>query len=346
MPSMPDTEAPARARDALGKAVARLRDDCASGTVPVPEPALLDEEIERVVAAVQRRLEGKPQVELPAEQADRVAILDALRARMVASWPEDERGLLETMRAFEAVRADLSPGGGGGALPPGILSPWGHRLLREVAHTLRSPMSSVVMLAATMRDGARGDVSPLHRKHLGLVYRATTTLANLSNDLLALTGARQDLLAEPVVFSVPELVDDVVAVVAPIAEERGVELQTEVDGAGSRSGQPLALSRALTNLALNAALLVREGRLSITASGEGEEVAFMVAATAATEGVHEVFDVFPSPPGADDYTLSHRGLGFAIARRRIGLMGGELRVESGPEGGLTFSFRLRLPPAG
>jgi hypothetical protein len=343
---MPGTEASSRARDALALAVGRLRDACTDGALPAPEPELLREEIDRVAAALAARVAGEPEPPMPAEEADRVAILDALRARTLEAWPDGEReGLLETMRAFEDVRTWLSPGGGDGPLPPGILSPYGHRLLREVAHTLRSPLGSVVMLAAMLRDGG-ADFDALQRKHLGLVHRASMTLAAMSNDLLALTGEVEELRAEPVPFSVADVVDGVVAAIAPVAEERGVELRAETEAVGERVGQPGSLSRVLASLALNAALVVREGSLSLTVSEVGEETAFAVEVTAATASVDEVFEVFPSPPGTNDYTLSHRGLGFALARSLVRRMGSALRVEERAEGGLRFAFELSLPPAG
>jgi len=315
-------------------------------SVPAPEPRLLDEEIVRVADAVEARLQGRPAPELPAEQADRVAILDALRSRSLEAWPRgDETGLLATMRAFEAVREQLSPDRAPGALPSGILSPYGHRLLREVAHTMRSPLGSIAMLVATLRDADAGDMDPLQRTHLGLVYRATTALAHLSNDLLALTGEEEEVDPAPVAFPAGEILENVAGVVAPIAAERGAELRSGTEGVGSRVGRPRALARALTNLALNAALMVREGRLSLTASGEGDEVTFAVEATAAVQAPEEVFDVFPLPPGARDYTLSQRALGFAVARRLVRRMGSEIVVERGGEGGLVLSFRLALPRA-
>ncbi len=343
---MPGTEALPDTRGVLADAVAHLREACTDSALGAPEPDLLREEISRVADALAARMSGRPDPPMPVEEADRLAILDALRTRTLEAWPDGERdGLLETMRAFEAVRARLSPDGGEGPLPPGILSPYGHRLLREVAHTLRSPLGSVVMLTAMLRDGG-GDLDALQRKHLGLVHRASITLASLSNDLLALTGEVEELRARPVPFLVDEVLDAVTGAVEPVAEERGVDFRVEGTAAGTRVGQRGALTRALTSLTLNAALLVREGRLSLTVADEGDEASFEVEVTGAAEAVDEVFEVFPSPPGATDYTLSHRGLGFALARHLVRRMGSEVRVAERAEGGLRFSFRLGLPAAG
>lgn len=92
-------------------------------------------------------------------------------------------------------------------------------------------------------------------------------------------------------------------------------------------------------LAANRALLVREGLLSLSASGDqGETTSFVIEVTAATTSVDEVFEVFPTPSGTGDYTMSHRGLGFALARHLVRRMGSELSVQEREEGGLRFSF--------
>jgi hypothetical protein len=343
---MPGIETPPHVREALVRSVTRLRDACASGPVGAPQLDLLREEITRVAEALEARLTGMPEPRLPPEEADRVAILDALRRHTLEAWSEGEHeGLLETMRAFEDVRALLMPDHGDGPLPGGTLSPYGHRLLREVAHTLRSPLGSVVMLTAMLRDGGE-DLSALQRKHIGLVHRASVTLAAMANDLLALTGEVEELRARSVHFRVGEVVEGVADLVAPIAEDRGIEFVVEAPDMGTRVGQPGALTRAVTSLTLNAALLVRDGRLSLGASGEGDAVDFAVEVEAAREGVEEVFDVFPSPEGVTDYTLSHRGLGFALARHLVRRLGSELRARQDAEGSLGFSFRLLLPRAG
>lgn len=341
-----DTDDLSRARRALDDAVDDLRRACLDGPLAAPEPALLDEEIGVVAGLVRACLEGGDPSDPPPAQADRPGILDGLRARTLAAWEGDD-GLLPVMRAFERARARLVADRSDVLLPPGVLSPYGHRLLREVAHTMRSPLGSVVMLAATLRDGVGGDVTALQRKHLGLIHRAVVSLAAMSNDLLALVGDDEELRGPPVPFAVEKVMASVADAVAPVAEERGVELSVRADGIGRRVGNEVALKRALVNLALNAVLLVRGGALELTAGEEGEDgVRFRVRATAASEDPATLFVVFPPQGDEGDYTMSARGLGFAVAGDVVRRMGSELRAARSPEGGLELSFSLRLPDAG
>ncbi len=209
---------------------------------------------------------------------------------------------------------------------------------------MRSPLGSVVMLAATLKEGVGGDLTALQEKHLGLIHRAVVSLAAMSNDLLALTGEDDELRIEPAMFAVDGTVEAVADAVAPVARERGVDLQVRSGGIGRRVGREAALKRALVNLALNAVLLVREGTLELTAEGDGDAgVRFRVRATAASEDPGSLFVAFAPQGDTDDYTISPRGLGFAVARDVVRRMGSALQVERPPEGGLELSFTLRLP---
>lgn len=338
-----DTDDAARARSALDAAVADLVRACAQASLGVPEPDTLAEEIRVVGGMVSEYLAGAEPPDPPAAQVDRAGVLEGLRVRTMEAWEGDE-GLGRLVHAFESTRKRLVPADT--LLPPGTLSPYGHRLLREVAHMMRSPLGSVVMLAATLRQGIGGDLTELQDKHLGLIHRAVVSLAAMSNDLLALTGEDAELRAEPAVFSVEEAVRTVSDAIAPVAEERGVDLRTEVAGIGKRLGRESALKRALVNLALNGVLLVREGVLELTAGEAGEaDVRFRVRATAASEDPATLFVVFPPQGDTNDYTIAPRGLGFAVARDVVRRMGSELQVERPPEGGLELSFTLRLPAA-
>jgi signal transduction histidine kinase len=65
-------------------------------------------------------------------------------------------------------------------------------LVIEVAHDFRSPLTSILFLAETLRDGHSGDVNDLQRSQLGLMYSAAFGLASVASDVMDL--ARRVLL--------------------------------------------------------------------------------------------------------------------------------------------------------
>ena len=304
---------------------------------------MLAAELETVVAVVEAHLTQRtPPAATPCE-ADRVGILDALRRHLLEEWPAGEAdALLPTMRAMEDARAQLHEGSAP-PLSPGVLTPYGYRLMREVAHTLRSPMGSLVMLAGSLKDGVSGDLNDMQRKHLGIIHRASMSLANMANDLLSMAGEEDGLDDDPGPLRIDEVMWTVADSVGPVAEERGLDLTVRAPGGGVRLGRARPLGRTLMNLALNAALLARDGALELAAEEAGDTVKFIVHAAAAAPEDGDVFRVFQTPGDADKYTLSRSGLGFSTARHLVRRMGSEIESEWSQDHGLSLAFALRLP---
>ncbi len=60
------------------------------------------------------------------------------------------------------------------------------RLVAEVAHDLRSPLTSILFLAEALRNGQSGSLTELQKSQLGLIYSAALGLAGVSNDLMTI----------------------------------------------------------------------------------------------------------------------------------------------------------------
>ena len=228
----------------------------------------------------------------------------------------------------------------------------GAGLAVQVAHDMRSPLTSILFLVDALRSGQSGPTTPLQERQLGLVYGAAFGLSAMASDLVELARGGDRLLEqEPISFSVLEVMHGVRDIVQPIAEEKGLEIRLAPPVADARRGYPLALHRALLNLTTNALKFTEAGHVvlaarelslarvefSVSDTGIGitdEARAALVAAAGARDKL----------PDAD--TFSFTGLGLTICLRLVDAMGGELAWESRPEGGSCFRFALDLPYAG
>lgn len=282
---------------------------------------------------------GTPRPPQPAE-ADRGALLDLLRSELLAEWPEDRPGLLETLRAFETVRGSLAPDGATGALSPGVLTPYGHRLLREVAHTLRSPLGSIVILAETLQDGLAGSLDDRQREQLRIVHRAALSVAALAGDLLSLTREEDEVHDEPVSFEVPRLLDQVADLVRPVTAQRGVNLHVLPGDLSALVGHPGPLRRILLNLSLQTAVRSRTGDVTMAASREDGSAVFRVEGPAEGLAPDEVFEAFRRAEEGGGYSVSAGGLGIGVARHLVRRLGSELISEAVGDDNLRLSFRL------
>ena len=223
----------------------------------------------------------------------------------------------------------------------------GMDLLIEVAHDLRSPLTSILFLAETMRSG-RTPLDPARERQLKLIYSAAFELSSLANDLTELAqGGEQLLEREPVPFAVGNLLHSVRDIVQPIAEEKGLEVRLAPAGAEHRVGHPAALGRVLLNLVTNALRCTDVGFVEVTATDlSPTRMEFSVRDSGPgvpDDVVASLFEPFDAQRLARSRSFSSSGLGLAICRRLVTTMGGDLRVKSAPDRGSCFYFQLELP---
>lgn len=223
-------------------------------------------------------------------------------------------------------------------------------LIVEVAHDLRSPLSAVLVLAEQLQSGRSGPVTERQRRELGLIYSAALCLCQTASDVVEL--ARGDVRADPTLpaaFSISEVFADLRDTVAPMAEERGLRLRMEPPETDSRVGHARLLSRVLLNLTTNALKYTDEGEVAILARATaGDRIEFAVADTGRgidPGALKTLYQPFHAHPSGQRGHFNSAGLGLAICRRIVGMMGGELAVTTRPRAGTRFSFELELPIA-
>ena len=226
--------------------------------------------------------------------------------------------------------------------------PSGMDLLVEVAHDLRSPLTSILFLAETLRAGRGAPLAPAQERQLKLIYSAAFELSSLANDLTELAQGGEHLLErEPVPFAIGNVLASVRDIVQPIAEEKGLDVRMLTSDMDRRIGHPAALGRVLLNLVTNALRCTGEGFVEASAHHlDDTRIEFAVRDTGPgvpDEVIASLFQPFDAQKLARSRAFSSSGLGLAICRRLVTAMGGELKVRSAPDRGSCFYFALDLP---
>lgn len=217
----------------------------------------------------------------------------------------------------------------------------------EIAHDIRSPLSSILFLVDTIRRGQSGSVSQVQERQLGLVYGAALGLSTLSSDLIDAVRGERLVDGRPVPFSITEIILGVSAIVRPIGEEKGLPLHMTFPQIDGRIGYPSAIHRVLLNLTSNALRYTDSGSVAIGCTELDEHrVEFWIKDTG--RGIPDavlamLFDGFR--PGSLGIRFSSAGLGLAICRTLLEAMGSSLEVATAAGEGTRFSFVLRLPSA-
>ena len=231
-----------------------------------------------------------------------------------------------------------------------LAGPNGLDLVVEIAHDLRSPLTSILFLAEALHQGQSGPVTETQRRSLALIYSAALSLCTVASDVLELArGGRRLVDREPEPFAVSDVLTSVRNMILPLALEKRLELRLDHALPERRLGHPHALSRVLLNLATNALKYTEAGRVEIAARAVGAmDLEFSISDTGkgiAPAVLRTLFQSFRRTADESRYHFSSSGVGLAICRKLVRAMGGELKVETCPGRGSCFSFRLTLPRA-
>jgi signal transduction histidine kinase len=276
----------------------------------------------------------------------RTAFVDRVRA-----LPTPDPGqLLRILHAIEVVgqhlEADWSQ-----HFTDRLSAPDGLELVVEVAHDLRSPLTSILFLAETLQRGRSGPVNPVQERQLGLIYSAAFGLSSVASDVIELARGGDRLVdLDPIPFSVTDILESVRDIVQPIAEEKNLAVRVTSPEADFRIGHPVALSRVLLNLTTNALKFTAEGAVEVTAIARNPRcIEFSVRDTGRgipPQSMATLFEPFRRRQKPGEYTFSGSGLGLSICRKLVEAMGSVMQVETAPGYGTRFYFVLDLPPAG
>jgi signal transduction histidine kinase len=307
--------------------------------------------------ALRMSMNGRAETPEPAaaraEQATiPVHYFDALRNAVLAEVSRgaglvDARDLAMLVSAIERANAEHASTGHYD-FTRHLASPDAVNAIVEIAHDMRSPLTSILFLVDTLRRGQSGPVTPVQERQLGLIYGAALGLNTLSCDVIdALRGGQRLVDGHPVPFSLSEVILGVCDTVRPISEEKGVPIRCQLPTMDGRIGYPGILARVLLNLVANALKFTQDGTVEVGATDLTDtRVRFWVADTG--EGIPPhvmamLFDGFR--PSASGMRFSNAGLGLAICQNFLGAMGAALEVESAEHRGTRFSFEINLPRA-
>lgn len=284
-------------------------------------------------------------------------LLELLRASLLATSEDAVIApaatvMLGILRAVEQVRETLDPDWSE-YFGTRLSGPDGLELVVDVAHDMRSPLTSVLFLAETLQRGQSGEINEVQRRQLGLIYSAALGLSSMAADVIELArGSDQLVEKEPAPFSVTAIMESVRDIVRPIAEEKGLTISLVPPASDNRLGRSQALSRVLLNLTTNALKFTDEGLVEIAARLSGlARMEFSVKDTGhgiSAEAMSNLFQPFrrtQARSGRSGYYFSGTGLGLAMCRKLVEAMGSELRFETRPDRGTRFFFELDLPPA-
>ena len=224
--------------------------------------------------------------------------------------------------------------------------------LANMSHELRTPLNAIIGYAQLLQ---RSEVSARDRERLAIINHSGEHLLQLLNevlDLVKIEAGRMELRVVP--FELPSLLAHISAAVSPRAESKQLRFVTRFPSDLPRQvvGDPAKLRQVIENLLGNAIKFTAHGTVSFTVEREQAAetndhdlaVRFSIDDTGPGVGAADrerIFEVFgqategrPPVPGT--------GLGLPICQRLLALMNSEIRMQSTPGEGSSFSFVVRF----
>jgi len=219
--------------------------------------------------------------------------------------------------------------------------------LANMSHELRTPLNSSLILASLLADNKSGNLSAEQVKFAQTIHAAGNDLLMLINDILDLSkieSGKVELQPEPV--AIAALLDTQSRAILPLAQQKSVAFSATID-----PGTPAhletdsqRLGQILRNLLSNALKFTDTGKISLRVH---EPVAGMISFAVHDTGIgitqHQqeiIFEAFRQADGSTHRRYGGTGLGLSISRDLARLLGGDIRVESVPGEGSTFTLTL------
>jgi len=217
--------------------------------------------------------------------------------------------------------------------------------LASMSHELRTPLNSIIGFTGIMLQGLAGPLNPEQKKQMTMVQNSSRHLLSLINDVLDISKIEAGQMnLSPAPFEIRPSIEKVVKLVAPLAEQKKIELLMDVpEDIGTLNTDQRRLEQIVLNLLSNAVKFTENGRVCVT--GRMADGTFILSVTDTGIGIKDediarLFQPFHQIDTGTTRKYEGTGLGLSICRKLLDIMGGSISVDSNWGHGSTFTVRI------
>lgn len=223
------------------------------------------------------------------------------------------------------------------------------RFLSNMSHEIRTPLQSIIGYAEIIRNQPNPQL-----RDINAIYSSSEHLLQIVNEILDYNRIISGKFTfSSKTFRLADLLEDVILVMKPQAEQKKLIMRTDVDlsGSGIVMGDPFRLKQILYNLLSNAIKFTPHGEILLRAEDkrQGGQLHMIFTITDTGIGMTEeqsnrIFIEFEQidSPDKEVTNKAGAGLGLNIVRSLVENQGGRIYVKSKPGEGSTFTVYLTM----
>jgi len=241
-----------------------------------------------------------------------------------------------------------------------LTSRYKSEFLANMSHELRTPLNSLLILSKLLSENGDGNLSTKQIEFAETIHGAGADLLELINEILDLSkieSGTMDVDVQPVPLVTVE--EQALRNFSQVAANKGLDFAVEIppDAPASVETDPRRLHQILKNLLSNAVKFTEQGSVVLriepaTSGWSADEAVLNRAARVVAFRVRDtgigippekqalVFEAFQQADGTTSRRYGGTGLGLSISREIARLLGGQIRLESEPGVGSTFTLYL------
>ena len=298
-------------------------------------------------------LESRVRIDAPGEMRSLEEGINTMAKSLMNSRKEMEENiqhataeLRETLKTIELQNTELDIARNQALEASRIKSAF----LANMSHEIRTPLNGVIGFTNLL---LKTKLTDQQKEFVQTIRKSSKNLLEIINNILDLSKIEADKLElEQEVFNLYATVEDVVMLIKPLALEKGIALNIDVQGEVPNQliGDQLRLNQVITNLLGNAIKFTSNGNILITLTVlEKVELQQFFKITVEDTGigmnseqVAKLFEPFSQADSSTTRKYGGTGLGLAISKKIVEKMQGHIGVQSKENQGSKFWFTFAL----